>query len=363
MKRNVLWIAALATTMMTSCIYDNENDPTVVQQQGQYSNDEVKIMASMGGTASTRATYNLQSDNLDDWTKAGIFVYRTTKTGPDNTAPSYVGYSNVKITSPATAATAPSSSSPLELTPSKPLYFPSNNTNVDVYVYAPYASAYDYNSSTNPNPVTAMAFTVKEDQSTDANYIASDFVYGKGMADYNDDKTAKVTMYHALTKLTFKIEDVGGIAGNIEEIDLLDVYKKATIDMSKDPNGTAPWLTGTHVSTSTNAGDKGDVKVADATTTTDLYTKLVKPATGIWEGVSAIIPAQSGMSDSAGPKVKVKIGSNEKENYLGSASLNAFQPGYEYVYTLKIKSEEVIVTVVSIKPWVPGDAQERDLKF
>lgn len=349
MKRNVLWIAALATTMMTSCIYDSEND-LLTAQQGQYSNEEVQIYTSMesSSVSNTRGASNLQSTNLDDWTTAGIFVYRTGKVASDATAPSYSGYANVSVTAPTGATTTPSSSNPLSLTPNTPLYFPADNTDVDVYVYAPYGTHSD---------ITAMEFTVDPDQSTDANYKASDFVYGMGTADYDGTpaKTAQVTMNHALTKLTFKIEDLGGIAGNIQSISLGNVYKKATIDMSK--------ALAAAVTTSSTSTDMGSVTVSNITNNATLYSDVNTTASATAPGVSAIIPPQSGMSATGGPTVTVDINGTTKTAYLGSGSLSSFAPGTEYVYTLKIKTQEIIVVVVSIVDWATGTAQVRDLEF
>lgn len=351
MKKNrINLIATLATAVfsLSSCIYDDE--VSTYAPNGGFSDEEINISTSMfsAEAVETRAASNLQGDNLDDWTTAGIFVYRTGKTAADNTAPSYAGYTNVAVTAPTGATTTPSATNKLTLTPATKLYFPVDKTDVDVYVYAPFGTH---------SSMTAMAFTVDADQSTDAKYKASDFVYGMGTAHYNTApaKTAEVTMYHALTKLTFFIEDVGGIAGNIEEISLGDVYKKATIDMSK--------AIATAVTTSSDAADKGTVKVSNSADNTSLYANVNKTASSSAPGVSAVIPPQSSMSASAGPTVSVKINNVTKTAYLGSASLTSFDPGKEYKYTLKILSDEVVVVVVSIVDWVAGTAQERELTF
>lgn len=351
MKKNrINLIATLATAVfsLSSCIYDDE--VSTYAPNGGFSDEEINISTSMfsAEAVETRAASNLQGDNLDDWTTAGIFVYRTGKTAADNTAPSYAGYTNVAVTAPTGATTTPSATNKLTLTPATKLYFPVDKTDVDVYVYAPFGTH---------SSMTAMAFTVDADQSTDAKYKASDFVYGMGTAHYNTApaKTAEVTMYHALTKLTFFIEDVGGIAGNIEEISLGDVYKKATIDMSK--------AIATAVTTSSDAADNGTVKVSNSADNTSLYANVNKTASATAPGVSAVIPPQSGMSASTGPTVSVKINNVTKTAYLGSATLTSFEPGKEYKYTLKILSDEVVVVVVSIVDWVAGTAQERELTF
>lgn len=357
MKKNRFYLlAAMATAVisLSSCIYDDEvatNAPNP-----ELSQDEIKISAEMQGVESTtRAASDLQGDNLDDWTTTGIFVYKTGKTAAVAAATGvtgYAGYANITVTgtTPATV-TDPLATANITLTPSSKLYFPVDKTDVDVFVYAPYASSF--------TDVTSMPFTVDADQSKDVNYRASDFVFGKGTADYDGTpaKTAQITMSHALTKLTFYIEDIGGVAGNISDISLGDVYKKATIDMSKTIT------TAGCVTTSSDDADKGTVKVSNSTDNTSLYTDVKTVSAGTQPGVSAIIPPQSGMSDAAGPTVSVTINGTTKTAYLGSATFTSFEPGKEYKYTLKIKTDEVIVVVVSIVDWVAGTAQEREMTF
>lgn len=367
MKKNrINLIAALATAVfsLSSCIYDDE--VSTYAPNGELSQEEVKISASMQGVeTTTRAAYNLQGDNLADWSKAGIFVYKTGQTAAvaaSTGVTGYAGYANIAVNSPTTGAATPTSAAPLTLTPASSLYFPIDKTAVDVYVYAPRDASY--------TDVTSMAFTVDADQSTDAKYIASDFIYGKATAVYSGatspavDKRADVTMYHALTKLTFKITEDGSNAAGITQIKLKDVYKKATINMSTAINTSAPWLTaGTQVTTSSTASDMGNVIVSNSTDNTNLYADVLNSSTATGNGVSAIIPAQSGMSDTAGPKVEVTIDGQSKEAYLGSSTFTAFEPGKEYIYTLNIKATGVVVVVVSVVDWIAGASQSRDLTF
>lgn len=392
MKRNVLWIAALATTMMTSCIYDNENDPTVVQQQGQYSNDEVEIYASLKGSESTtRAAYNLQSENLEDWSTVGIFVYKTGKTAAVSASTGetgYAGYENIRVTSPTTVATTPSSTDSLKLTPESKLYFPVDNSDVDVYVYSPYSTDYSPTATPAFTPnVAAMKFSVQDDQTEDEDYVKSDFIYGMATADYDADapntKKAVITMYHALSKVTFKITENGANAEGITDIRLKNVFKGATIDMTEDiedsPTSGEPYLnngSNTNVITDKTVS-RGDVIVAHydptpgATHTANFY------STAKSNGVSAIIPPHSSddLRDTSGSgakavKVSVTIDNVTKEAQIYKSSSPAattdvteLLPGFEYVFNLKINASEIILVVVSVKPWEQYNAGDRDLNF
>lgn len=357
MKKNRFYLlAAMATAVfsLSSCIYDDE--VATATPNGELSQEEVKISATMQEIeATTRAASDLQGDNLDDWTTTGIFVYKTGKTAAvaaSTGVTGYTGYENIGVTGTTpTSVTVPPATQNITLTPAQALYFPVDKTDVDVFVYAPRDDSY--------TDVTSMAFTVNADQSKATNYKASDFVYGKGTADYDGTpaKTAQISMNHALTKLTFYIEDIGGVAGNITDITLGDVYKKATIDMSKTIT------TSGCVTTSSDAGDKGTVKVSNSSDNPNLYTDVKTVSGGTQPGVSAIIPPQTGMSASAGPTVSVTINGTAKTVYLGSGTLASFDPGKEYKYTLKIKTDEVIVVVVSIVDWGTGTSESRDLTF
>ena len=382
MKKNRFYLlAALATTAfsLSSCIYDDE--VASFAPNSGLSQDEIKVAAVMQGVdASTRAAYNLQSENLYDWTKAGIFVYKTGNTAAVSASTGvtgYAGYENIGVQSPSTGATKPTASSPLTLTPVSKLYFPVDNTDVDVYVYAPYDAAY----STSPD-VTAMDFTVKGDQAENADYYDSDFIYGMATADYDaatDPKTAKVTMYHALTKMTFKITEDGANASGITDISLLNVFKTAEIDMSApivaSPTSGDPYLNnGTNVNVTTdNTATRGNVVVAHydgatGTHTTNFYSAAKS------DGVSAIIPPHStadlqDSSNSNANPVKVSVTIDGKTKTVdvyqasGTGALTELLPGFEYVFNLKIKATEVIVVVVSIVDWQTQTAVDRDLTF
>lgn len=409
MKKNrINLIAALATAVfsLSSCIYDDEV-ATFAPNSG-LSQDEVSIAAVMQGVdASTRAAYNLQTDNLQDWRKVGIFVYKTGKTAAVTASTGvtgYAGYENIGVTAPTTGTTAPTSSAPITLTPASKLYFPVDNSDVDVYVYAPYSA--DYSPSTSPAftpDVKNMEFTVEADQTEDDDYIASDFIYGMAMADYDaaapNTKKANVTMYHALTKMTFKLEDgtvtssLGTNAAGITKIALKNVFTKAKIDMNAaivaSPASGESYLNNatagnTNVTTFNNSSTaltatRSDVTVAEydpsasATTHTTNFYAAAKA-----NGVSAIIPPHSAAdlqdSGSGTPtpvQVEVTIDGVTKTANIyhvttptaAATDVTELLPGFEYVFNLKIKGSELILVVVSVVPWVQHNSGDRDLEF
>ena len=345
MKKYFILIAALATTMttVTSCINDEEktNDAKAPA--------EIKISASMKGMdVSTRAATDLQGSTLSDYTKAGVFVYKTGQTAAvaaSEGVSAYAGYANVTVS----GATDPTSGSGKILTTSTTMYFPMDNANVDAYVYAPYSATY------NEASVTSMAFTVANDQTSDDNYLASDFVFGKGTAVYasepalTTDKTASVQLAHALSKIIFKInEQTGADASGITEIKLTGAYRKATINMSTND-----------VATATGGSDpKGDVIVSNKTGNSDLYDDVKNGS----NGVAAIIPPHDATAI-ASMNVSVTIDGKTRTAAIASANLTQLVKGKVYTLTLNISASELSVLVTGITDWTPGVTENRDLTF
>ena len=380
MKKNrINLIATLATAVfsLSSCIYDDE--VATASSTPFNSDEEVQITATMQGinAGNTRAAYNLQSDNLDSWLNAGIYIFKTNATKAVAAATGvtgYAGYNNIQVTTtnPATVSDPPATTNiTLSADPTK-FYFPVDNTDVDAYVYAPYAAG-----NTADDIVKTMPVTVASDQTEDADYIASDFIYGKATASYIGNKTASVTMYHAMTKMTFKIVDAanGTNAAGITEIKLTNVFKSATVDMSApvvaSPSGTDPYLNnGSNVNVTTTTSDtRGDVIVAQlnsTTHTTNFYTAATS------NGVSAIIPPHdaAALQNSGATPVQVSVTIDGKTKtvdiYKSSGDANDLTdllPGFEYVFTLNIKATGIIIVAVAIKPWLSGAAVARDLTF
>lgn len=352
-------LALGAILMPTACTNDDS------LQQAVTPMEEINLYVAMENqtTGTTRAASGLQIDPETNYNQLGVFVYRKGYTGPVS-QDTYTCRENIQPTGAVDNTTSK------KLTFQTPMSFPlsGDDKDVDVYVYAPYKNTY--------SDVTDMEITVAANQAAAADYLASDFVYGKATADYDaEDKSAAVTMYHALVKLTFKIDDVGNgtDASAISEIKLTNVFKRAVINMSTALNAAAPWLTGgIQVTTPTDdpTNDKGDVIVSNNTADPSLYNH-VKPVElgdpeGTGVGVSAIIPAQNVLTTAGSPKVAVTIDNVTRDVYLGSdedGGLSDLAPGYEYVFTLNIKSQNIIVVAVSINPWTAGTEQVRDLIF
>lgn len=338
MKKNVIWIAALATAMttITSCINDEEN----VKDAPALT--ELKIAASLKAPdTQTRAAYNLQGNELDDFTNIGIYVWYTGTTAAKTSAPAYAGYENKKVKT--ATPDGISGNYPYTLTPdiaatSDKMFFPTDNANVDVYLYAPYAA-----SPTQTNMV--MDFAVKTNQEEKADYIDSDFLWGKATAPYATTKKASVTMAHALTKIIFKVVPAAGIdVASMSNITLKGVMTATTVNL-----GTGA---------TTTATTSGDIVVWSSTAGTN----TVSLADTQTNGVACIIPNQA--FDGSTTKVAVTMGTSPgvtKEVALASATLD---PAKVYTYNLKIFGADLGLELTAISDWVSGgSATDVDITF
>lgn len=331
MKKYFILIAALATTMttVTSCINDEEktNDAKAPA--------EIKIAASLKAPETqTRAAYNLQGDELDDFANIGIYAWYTGCTAPKNDAPAYAGYNNIKVSDATPDGTSGNYS--YTLTPTIPatsnkMYFPTNNANVDVYLYAPYNA-----SPTQTNMV--MNFAVQTNQVEKSDYIASDFLWGKVTAVYAStpaaatDKTASVTMAHALTKIIFKVVPATGIdVSGMTNITLKTVNTATTVNLGTGETTDA--TTSNNITVWTSTAGTNTVSLADTQTT----------------GVACIIPSQSITASTT--QISVAISGITKDVYLPAATLGAAKV---YTYNLNILGADLGLELAGITDWVSG---------
>lgn len=341
MKRKSIYLfAALATATFSLSSCSNDDSAESVNSPA-----ELKITAEMYPAieVNTRAAYDIQSTTPADFTNIGIYVWYTGCKGPRAAGSGqvpYPGYENDQV------ATA-SASSPYVLTPTTNpiMYFPIDNADVDVYLYAPY----------NASPTqTAMCMdhTVAADQSLTAGYLASDFIYGKATAHYNvaPAKEAQVTMYHAMSKIIFVVANNGVDPTNMTDISIKNVMTKTTINMPQP------------IVTSLTCGSNATDNVAVATIPDDIKvwgttgTGAVAVPNAQTDGVAAVIPPQkTGSTCVVSVTVDGKTATADFKNIT-------LDPGKVYTYNLKLIGQTLVIKLVSITDWVSGNTAT-DLNF
>lgn len=332
MKSKRFWLLATMTAVMfglPSCSSDSET------KENNNSPAELKICASMTPSleVSTRANYDLQSTIPVDFSDIGIYVWYTGYTAAKASSPAYAGYTD-KVAS--YTGTGPYTLTP---TTNTTMYFPVDNADVDVYLYAPYKS-----------PITqtnmCVEHTVALDQSLTAGYLDSDYIYGKATATYAT-KTASVTMYHAMSKIIFKVVDQGVDPAQLQNITLQQVYKTTTINMPQAIPGGGMTCGGAATDNVAVATDLDNIIVWGST-----GTGAVSASDAVTFGAAVIIPPQT---THANAKVSVVVdGSTSTANFNGIT----LAPGKVYTYNLRLIGQSLSIQLVSITDWQSGGAAQ-----
>ena len=359
-RKNFFLLAAMATALigLPSCSSDETAEAT------NNTPAELKItasvMASMGSV--TRAGHDIQSTSLIDYDNIGIYVWYSNLTAAKTTPPTYNGYANDKVDSHTADATA--TNFPYTLTPTTtPMYFPVDNHSLDVYLYTPYNNSFVADAD-----MVTPAFTVSDDQSGQDNYVASDFLYGKATANYTgtNEKTANVTMYHALSKIIFKVVPASGVTfSSLTELKLTGVKRTTKIRMANPPSASM-----TVGSATTNNVEDAYTGTGDGTDVIVTNTANFNASSAETNGVAAIIPPQAltalGVSCEIDGKTSSASLSGLTYDVSGTpTAIGTFLPGKVYTITLNIKTGALDVKLVAIHDWEEGNGSgsSLDLNF
>jgi hypothetical protein len=143
-------------------------------------------------------------------------------------------------------------------TPATPIYWSDSTTKSDFYAYYPYATI---------TSLTAQPFTVKNDQSTEVNYKASEFLWGKTIGVSPTEQAVTITTNHLFCCALIKVAAGNGftteaLAASTITVKLNNIKTGATINLS------------TGVATAT-----GDAQTVTPLKTSDGYKVLVVPQT------------------------------------------------------------------------------------
>lgn len=113
-------------------------------------------------------------------------------------------------------------------TPDKTITWEDSNTHADFYLYYPFA---------NVQNVEAHTFSVKTDQSTEADYKASDLMVGKALNVAPSEETISIPVNHAMSRITIILEAGNGFtAESLAKADIAvninDVKCNATLNIA-----------------------------------------------------------------------------------------------------------------------------------
>lgn len=290
MKKMMLFAAA--ALVFAGCSKDDEDVDNW--------NGEIRLCSGLTvQQAGTRAATGIQSEQFDEDEKIDVFINEAVQSGQiaTTTYPQPLVY---------TAGTNGA------MNPATQPYFPTSGNGVKIYAVYPSGA---YSSET---------FTIQSDQSTDANYKASDLMYGKPYSNpvSRTNSPVNIAFNHLLSKVTVKLRAGKGMTDvKLEgaKVELRDV--KTTVPFTPS-TGTIGEATGSEIAVIVfNSGTEG----------------------------SAIVPPQELDIDFL--RITLKDG-GEMTGRLDSDRQPILQKGNEYVYTITVNLTELNVTS-TIKPWNP----------
>lgn len=133
-------------------------------------------------------------------------------------------------------------------TPSTAIYWKDDSTPADFYCYYPYGN--------DPTDVSALPFEVMADQSTEANYKACDFMWGKATNVSPTEQAVQIKLNHLFSCAVVKVAAGNGftdeaLAASDVQVKLNHAMRKAAINLNdgslspQGETGSVTFLSGT----------------------------------------------------------------------------------------------------------------------
>lgn len=236
MKKNMIF-AAIAALALTAC--SNDDDIKV-------GGDNAILLTSSLNVAETRAATDIQTSAFDAGETVDVYI---TENEP--------GTNETHYNQPILATTKTGGALDLQ---DGPYYYPTSGNGVNIYALYPTTTK------------AGDLFTIKDDQSTDANYKASDLMYGKPATNNPVSPSANavdIQFSHLLSKVTINL-----IAG--ENVTSLDGAKVELLGVKPSTTLTAG-INGHSITAA--SGDATPITVMTATETVTSGSAIIVPQT------------------------------------------------------------------------------------
>ena len=310
MKQNRLFLGmagVIATmAMFTACSQDEAESIVPISK-----NNVISLTSSM---QTMRAASELQTDELSTSVKVGAFGVSgsATVTNGDNNEYTVGSTGTLSATNDMT--------------------WPSDaSAKVSIYAYAPYQSGWSYNS--------ANVFSVKTDQSSNDNYLASDLLYAKATDQSQTTNAIALNFTHQLSRINVTIKKGDGASAlSGAKVYITNTCTATTLNpstgaLATTPSTVADILIGTLSAEPTAAGTTlygitipqaiaASTKLVKVTTSDKVYVAKLGSATTLEGGKSYNFTATVGTST----EVTLTLGSVTltgwgDSNDLGSATM------------------------------------------
>lgn len=298
--KKLFFFAAAASVMLAACSSDNE-EATVAEKSA------IRL-STQSLTGMTRAAQNLQLTQFDASENVSIFLVENVGGTQTPSGTNVTSYSN-----PLAYTTGTSGA----LTPAAPQFWPQDGNGLFIFGVYP-ASAV---TSSTAYDATGISFSVAANQSTDANYKASDLMTGTA-ANPVVRTTAAVpmTFTHLLTKVDVNLTAGDGFtAAEMDDavVSILGTKPTTTFDVQSTTVGTA-------------SGTAADI------------------VAGTGAANSAIIVPQT---IAAGASfIKVTVGGGDYIYKMGADT--DFDSKKCYTFNITVNKTGLVLTVTTITDWV-----------
>ena len=277
-------------------------------------------------SATRTVSTTLQNTSLAEGNSVGAFIYRTGKTADDVVSGETYGYSNYKMDVTSTYTYLYNAAQPV---------FPYANRDIDVYAYAPYNSAWT-------TLVSTQTFTVAADQTSDANYVASDLLWVKKAIAFDTSNTGvsqteNLQFKHMLTQVCINVTAGDGVSTsslNGVDVKLTGIGRTGTINLQ----------TGAVAIAGANAAQTQDVTVFKYG-----YEQDGTTANASCTGGTAIIYPHNA-TEMANAKLQITIGGSTFTASLVTTNVTSFAAYQKYTYNVRVSSEGLVFSA-SISPW------------
>ena len=310
--RYILGLSVIAA--MSACSNDELNE--AVNQPVNNQANAITLSTTLQGATTRGLNSNLQSTQIEAGTVVGVFVMNGSSAIQDSEGTN-TGANN--------AHTADGNGG---LTTETAMTWPEGVNSLTIAAYAPRQAGWSYN---NPN-----RFTVKSDQSTDANYVASDLIYG--VPAFNPvaktSETIALNFAHKLAKVNFTINAADGVS-----------LANATVTINNTVPSTLVSIKNGGELTADEGAAVTDIKAATLTSTANTASAIIVPQT-VEAGTQFV-------SIEAGSKVIAKLPNaitfESGKVYNFAVTVNSLEPGGEPVVEGQIK-----LVSTSITDWGSG---------
>jgi archaellin len=325
-------MAVLAMAMaasLTSCYSENDFSQ-VPSSPGKGT--QLTLSGAFASASTTRA-FDGMDTHFPSTVDPHAYVFKT-----GSTATAAQLYQNVQLTPEGGAAG--NLSEGLNL-----MYFPTSGDNIDVFV--------TYPSLGSTWPTTTVTHTISADQTTVANYYASDLVYG-GQVDVPNTAPMplSITFYHLLTKIRVAIVPGAGL----DATDLADMT--VTINNTKPQAVFTPSTSATVTSVSGAGTIAAAGTVGNITIDNDVSTDFT---TGIVYNDAIIVPQSIDGDPTAVNFISITLDDGETLVYKLDDD-KTFEAGKVYIYKLTANLSGLTLYETIITDWVAGDTTTGNLE-